>query len=329
MAKHEKRRLTQWAFLLAATLRMSAGFASAVDTVVSEPACKSVPEASVQLELRENGGLLIPVSIQNTPAYMILSLGAPLSTISRRAVTKLSLPAIRYSDSAILANGEKAKNYVQISNLAVGEIHFPEQDLMIDPASDEPGRYPTPDIVGTLGMDLLWRSDVEMDLAHKKMNLYRPGTCRGHVVYWADHFDMVPLHRSPYGDFYFPMRLDGRTLEAAFSTGNSATTLRTDVAKRVYGFDRSSAEVESAKLPDGRTMQFRTMQLAAAALKLTDERVFLLDASNQCVLARKADGIGYENCFGAYPLMLGASVLSKLHVYIATAENLLYFTVND
>ncbi len=57
--------------------------------------------------------------------------------------------------------------------------------------------------------------------------------------------------------------------------------------------------------------------------------MFLLDASSHCVLTRKAGGIGYENCFGAYPLMLGASVLSKLHVYIATAENLLYFTLND
>jgi hypothetical protein len=79
---------------------------------------------------------------------------------------------------------------------------------------------------------------------------------------------------------------------------------------------------------NGQTFFARVMQLSAASLTLADEKVVLLDPPKDCMLVRKPDGIGYDYCFGAYPLLLGLNVLLKLHIYIDTRNNLLYFARN-
>jgi len=52
--------------------------------------------------------------------------------------------------------------------------------------------------------------------------------------------------------------------------------------------------------------------------------------SSECHLAKKSEAaIGYSGCLYRYPLQLGSSVLAKLHIYIATKENLMYYTASD
>jgi hypothetical protein len=71
--------------------------------------------------------------------------------------------------------------------------------------------------------------------------------------------------------------------------------------------------------------------LTTNGLTLMDETVMLTDpSSNICRLAIKSEGaVGYTDCVYRYPLHLGNSLLEKLHVYIATKENILYYTVNE
>jgi len=45
-------------------------------------------------------------------------------------------------------------------------------------------------------------------------------------------------------------------------------------------------------------------------------------------LTKKGDVIGYTDCLYRYPLQLGSDVLQRMHVYIATKENMMYFTGN-
>jgi hypothetical protein len=47
-----------------------------------------------------------------------------------------------------------------------------------------------------------------------------------------------------------------------------------------------------------------------------------------CVITTRQGATGIANC-GALPLRLGLNVLSKLHLYLAIRENVLYFTAAD
>jgi hypothetical protein len=180
-------------------------------------------------------------------------------------------------------------------------------------------------------MDLLWKMDLDLDLAHGRLDLYEHAACRNQILTAAGHYHVVPLQRDAFGNIFFPMELDGRKLETLLTTGSPETTLSTDVTKRVYGFDRDSAGIESVTDGNGHQIaQYRAMQLTASGLTVTDEKVRLTDPpENSCRLARKGDAIGYTGCLYRYPLRLGSDVLSRLHVYIDTRENLMYYTAID
>jgi hypothetical protein len=96
----------------------------------------------------------------------------------------------------------------------------------------------------------------------------------------------------------------------------------------VYGFDKDSTGIESIKDQEGHPIaQYRAMKLTGTGLALTDEKVRLIDPPNEhCRLVRKEDAIGYTGCLYAYPLKLGSDVLRRLHIYVATEENLMYYT---
>jgi hypothetical protein len=290
--------------------------------------CAMPPQASLKLE-RRHGAFLVPVTIQDKPAYLILNLSAPLSSITRQGADRLGLPVTHLSDSALESNGKLVKTFVRMSNLTMGGLNFPPYDSMVEPHSDEYSDFAAPDVVGTLGTDLLGNSDIELDLAQARMTLYPAGQCGDQAPDWAAHGGVVPLRRSPVGSFYFSMALDGRKIETAFSTVNSCTTIPTDLSKRVYGFDKTSPGLEETPGANGHTVLARVMQLSASSLTLADEKVVLHDPLKDCMLVRKPDGVGYDYCFGTYPLLLGLNVLLKLHIYIDMHNNLMYFTRNQ
>jgi hypothetical protein len=173
--------------------------------------------------------------------------------------------------------------------------------------------------------------DLDLDLAHHKLNLFEPSKCAGREVYWSTHYNVVPLRRDAFGNFFFPMELDGRKLEAILTTDSTVSSLSTDVTKRVYGFGKNSSGIETVTDADAHTTaQYRAMKLTANGLAVVDEKIRLTDPPSKttCRLANKGDAIGYTDCLYRYPLRLGSGVLRRLHVYFATKENMMYFTAN-
>jgi hypothetical protein len=51
--------------------------------------------------------------------------------------------------------------------------------------------------------------------------------------------------------------------------------------------------------------------------------------SSRCQLIKRPDAIGYTGCLYHYPLALGNSILEKLHIYIDTKGNQMYYTGNS
>jgi len=288
--------------------------------------CEMHRLASVNLKRTSTGSVLVPVSINGVAAFMYIEIASHLSVITQEAVDRMKLPVKAFGPGVEAFSGsQKILNYASIHDFAVGQLAFRDPGLLIDPqitrsASDDS------DVVGSLGNGLLWTMDLELDLAAGKLSFYEPGKCT-HPVYWATEFEVVPLQRNPLGEFYFPMRLDGRKIEATFSTGTSVSTLSTDVTKRVYGFDKDSAGIETEKNSDGMVVaSYRAMKMSTSGLSVIDERVSLVDPPYRCRLTRKGDVIGYTGCLYFYPLRLGNSILGHLHIYIDTKANRMYYT---
>lgn len=315
--------------LLLASSVTSTPPARAAQTPPEGAACQLRQLASLDVKVLDSGQVLVPVTMRKMEAYMYLNLAGPFSSISQQAVDRFALRLTAIAKALEITSGtQRVQHYAVVADFVLGGIHYPEENFFIEPHSTTSASYGSTEIIGILGIDLLWQMDIELDLAHRKLNLYAPDHCPGQVVYWAARYEVVPLLRDAFGEFYFPMELDGRKLEATLSTDSSVTTLSTDVTRRVYGFDKESPGIESVTDAGGKTTaQYRAMKLTAAGLSVTDEKVRLIDPpTNSCRLSRKNGAIGYSDCLYRYPLKLGSDVLAKLHIYIATKENLLYFT---
>ena len=74
--------------------------------------------------------------------------------------------------------------------------------------------------------------------------------------------------------------------------------------------------------------QYRAMKLSGEGIQIINAHILLIDRPRNdfCSLGSRAGAAAYEGCFGAHPLRLGLNVLTKLHLYIAMKEKVLYFT---
>jgi hypothetical protein len=292
--------------------------------------CEAHKLASLDLEIPDNGQVLVPVTVNNARFYMYFEIASPFTEVSEQAVVRFALPRTDIGkDLDITSGGSRVRQYATMS-FKLGDVAYNEEHILIDPQSAAPRRYTRADIIGFLGIDFLWQMDLDLDLANHKLNLFEPSKCPGREVYWASQFNVVPLRRDAFGNFFFPMELDGRKLEAILTTDNTVSSLSTDVTKRVYGFDKNSSGIETVADADGRVVsQYRAMKLTANGLTVVDEKIKLTDPpNNTCRLAKKIDAIGYTDCLYRYPLRLGSDVLRRMHVYLATKENMMYFTGN-
>jgi hypothetical protein len=130
---------------------------------------------------------------------------------------------------------------------------------------------------------------------------------------------------------YFPMELGDRKIETVLSTGDPSTTLFVDVAKQLYGIDYQSAGVSSRTDAAAQaTFHYRALNLTSENLTIKNADIRLLDKPfPNCEVTERAGVAGYDGCLGIHPLHLGRDALSKLHIYLATKEGMLYFTPAD
>ncbi|HEY2416602.1 MAG TPA: retropepsin-like aspartic protease [Steroidobacteraceae bacterium] len=272
---------------------------------------------SVNLTVDANRRLIVPVTIEGTNGSAILDLGNAFSAIWQNEAAQLKLHqfAFRQGTPDIHWGGAAIRNYATAS-IALGNARFKQVELMIMPEATRSQFRIGDAVLALLGMDLLSRSDIELDIKHERLALYAPDHCPDRVVYWADDYAAVPVHRGPLGNFYFPIELNGKTVEATLSPGNGSSTLSVDVAKKLYGFEPHSGT--------------HLMQMTAKGLNVTNVAIVLTDYNKPaCELSTRDGAAAYAGCYGAYPLEIGLDILSKLHLYLATKEKVLYFTAAD
>jgi hypothetical protein len=289
--------------------------------------------ASIDLAGAADGYLLVPVTIQGTRAYMVLNMATPFSSVTQSAVDSLSLQVKPMATPFGRSTDKYPDMHMATATpFEFGGIPFRTATFVVLPpvrfreiSADAP-------VVGILAMDVLRGFDIELDAAHRKMNLFSQDHCPGHTVYWSAKYDSAPIRFGSLGEFYFPMELEGKKLETTLATSSPVTTLNTDATRKLFNFDSHSAGVETETDNSGRTTaRYRAMKLSGEGLEIINARIALIDlpADNPCHLSSRLGAATYERCYGVYPLALGQNVVSKLHFYIATKEKMLYFTPAD
>jgi aspartyl protease len=299
--------------------------------------CGLKVEADLDVTSTPGGLIRVPVSINGTDAWMLLNTGSAFTFVSDAATKAFNLKRGPLPfGTGLSAGGKAVTEMVTIDSLRLGHLEFRSATVGLDstrtsePPPVELGRP----VVGRLGFDLFHSADFELNLAAKKLLVFSTDHCRGKVVYWTQDFTAVPFGLDPLGALYFPLELDGKRVEAALSTGYPSSTIDSNVTRRVFGFDEKSPEVSRETPASGsEEASFRAMSLTASGLNIRNVPLQLFKGNPECGQqlrsTNKVAAVGYSQCTGVFPMKLGIDLLTKLRIYVASKERVIYLSRAD
>lgn len=276
-------------------------------------ACSLSRLASIDLSIGDDGVPVVPVTINGKDVFLILDTINGPTLIRTSALAELEI-----------GNGTTRPQRVNAAAFTIGGLEYSKMEFTAVniPINES--------YVGVLGTNAFGNLDVEINLQEKKLNIFSQDHCPGQVVYWAKEFDVIPLHRDPTGKLSFDVELDGQLIRTGFSTAMRTSFMAEIATRRLFGFDSESEDIEKVRDENGSDVShFRSMAIASNGLKIMNAKIRITKQRSTCrLVVTKNQPTKYANCIGPQPFSMGADVLSKLRIYLATKEKKMYFTVN-
>ena len=269
--------------------------------------------------------------IGNKPVSLLVDTGDSFSLINKNIVDELKLPTRPSRVQLVDVAGQKTTQEVRLPSITLGRVRQEGVYFIVsggtNPVGGRPDAYD-----GILGADFLLNVDVDLDYGAGKLNLISPQHCEGKVVYWqAPVVAVVPMRVDTQGKITFPLTLDGHTIKAILDTGATNTALNLDVARRVFNIDTNDPDLQKVgELKGGYTAQiynrkFKTLSIEGVTV--TDPVITLLPNMVSLTSEQRSTGSLVRDTDKQAPdMLLGMSVLNKLHIYIAAHEGKLYIT---
>lgn len=316
-----------WMTLLAAVM-LTAGFAAPA----AGAACKLELVATIDIEFNDFGNVLLPVKVNGKEAWVVLEMDAGSALVSRAAAEQLGLRLEEQHDFQMLVAGARVTHKTVVDSLLLGTANFARWSFYINPRSEQAvPMYRGRPLLGSLSSQFMNVVDVELNLAQKKLNLFKQTTnCRGKQAYWGGEVTAMDLYTDRSGLLLFPMEVDGRRVETSLNTGSRVSTISEKVTRQYFDFGRDSPGVMQDAQTFINARPYREMALTAKALAMKDVRIYLRDdLDSRCVPAttdRASRAIGFHECFNISPVSIGTDLLKRLRIYIAPKERKIFFT---
>ena len=275
--------------------------------------CKLLLATALDMQPGPGGNPVIPVSIEGQDKLMAVDTGGVYSMVTAKAATDLNLRKDAIDPgSYYMASGAMVAHAATAQSFKIGRLQLKRYTFLTlpdDEMDDETS--------GTLAPDIMRRFDVEFDFAGKKFKVFSQDHCEGNVVYWtSDEHAALPFDLNEAAQITLTAELDGRKVKVMLDTGSSISTMTLKRAKELLGVKDDAPDLKPA--PD--------VKLKGAD-KVYSYPLKSLDLGG--VVVRNPNIVLYRDnldSFGMPDILLGMTVLSKLHIYIAYKEKMLYIT---
>ena len=171
--------------------------------------------------------LVVDGAINGTKVGVALDTGANVSRIAGSAADRLGLVQREAGGLYAVSTGDFAVDATSIREFRVGGITVTNWGKLIIQATE------ARDYAVVLGYDFFRQVDVEFDLAHNAVRLFRPQDCSKAVLaYWGPQdARQISLERDNWRPaMLVPVKLNGKSATALLSSGTAYSVVSTALA---------------------------------------------------------------------------------------------------
>jgi predicted aspartyl protease len=286
--------------------------------------CQLTELSAVDMHLDASGRPVIDTGMEGKTVPVLVDTGGVYSMVTRSLMTQLSLKPQHIPQGMIFmgATGEDIKTMTYVHDFRIGKMRADSFPFLVLPSG-----WDDPQIGGMIGPDILSSYDVEFDFGAMKMHLISPAHCPGQGVYWTKQpYMALPIRIDQSKQIHFTASVDGKEMDAIFDSGASNTFMRLDIARAILGWSSNPPELVCNAERSVCRYPFKSLSFGGVAVNnpeiyITPDKMALLREPNEL----------HENQgrMNDPALILGTTVMRKLHLYIAYKEHMLYATGAD
>lgn len=177
---------------------------------------------------------------------------------------------------------------------------------------------------GLLGANLLDVADLEIDLAHGKLTLFKAEHCdKTSLAYWAKDgrynvVDTEPSENQIDRSTFINVIINGKKVRAVLDSGSPATLLSRNAAERV-GIDLNAPSTKA---------DLSSVGFGAKSLKTWTVNIDSFSVGTETIQHSQMQVIDGTLGGGNIDMLLGLDFLLAHHMFIANSEGKAYFTYN-
>jgi predicted aspartyl protease len=268
--------------------------------------CRLDLYSEIPITTLPDGRFTVPVILDDRPLNFMVDTGGVTATIDNAQAFNMGLRILPTGAALVGVAGSTLSTFATIGTFSLGRLKGKNIPVYID-------NRMSLNVDGTLSSDMMKHFDVDIDLMRGTLSLFSQKHCPGKVVHWTQSgYVALPMRVLPNGHIEVPVTIDGRKFMALLDTGarNSIVSMRT--AKKL-GIAENSPDL---KLVTDKDAQY----------KRYDYPFKLLDFDGVAVSKPRLQIVSDNYLPRDIDLIVGVSILRRLHLYIAYGEEKLYIT---
>lgn len=284
----------------------------------------------------------IPVAIGAVPASFAIGLAKPYTAITLEVAKADRIHTEFYEphQTGFYLN-HLTRGTAIVPSLTVGNAIAPNVHAVV--------LAPSMGFDGILGTDILLRTDIELNLKARKLNMFSQDHCAGQAVYWGRPFTTLPMTFDEQNVPVFQMQLDGKPVTVKLDPTTREATMRRDVAETLFGLTPKTAGVKArndiviVSVSAGNLHAPSDEEMREYEFTFNDLSLNGIDVHNLHVLLegspppqacrgmakRSVMMITPEQCNSGVDLVIGRDELRAMRLYFSFKEKLLYMTAAD
>jgi predicted aspartyl protease len=195
------------------------------------PAFSVEKVAEVPLGLQQ-GFITAPATIEQRPATMLVDTGSERTIVTPGAVADFGLQPDPHAHTRIQGTGGTVMaDHARLNSFGIGGMEMLDQSYAVEdlPRAGRPGDYPA----GLLGADWLSDYDIDLDIGHRRMVLYRVEGCADDHVPWGGPRAVMRTIRYGRGLVLVRLVVDGTPVIAVLDSGADRSVLSEAAANRI------------------------------------------------------------------------------------------------